>query len=174
MGTSLQIDEASEPAARALLHQCCGSRAWVEAMLARRPFGSTAGLLRAAHESWWSLGPHEWKEAFASHPKIGDRSSTGLPAREQAGVRRASEDMRSALADGNHAYLEKFGYIFIVCATGRSAAEMLAILRERLGHDPDREIRIAAGEQEKITAIRLEALQAPGSSSAHGGSGPNP
>lgn len=150
-----RVDGASEQDARALLHQCCGARAWVNAMIARRPFGSTAALLDAAGESWWSLSPDDWRAAFASHPKIGDRSSTGLPAKEQAGVRAASSDVLSALADGNRAYHEKFGYIFIVCATGKTAEEMLAILQQRLGNDPDQEIRIAAAEQEKINASRL-------------------
>src|SRR4029077_298098 len=97
-------------------------------MLARRPFADTASLYDASDEVWWSLGPADWGEAFAHHPRIGDRDA--LRARfaatrqwaegEQAGVRGAAEEVLTALAEGNEAYEERFGYIFIVCATGKS------------------------------------------------------
>ncbi len=158
-----RVDLAPTDKARELLRAACGSSRWVERMLFRRPFGSGDALLHAAREEWFALSENDWREAFSHHPKIGDRES--LPARfpathqlsaqEQAGVASASEHVLDALADGNRRYEEKFGYVFIVCATGKSAAEMLALLGERLQHAPQEEIRIAAEEQAKITAIRL-------------------
>lgn len=135
-------------------------------MLARRPFGSRDGLLATAREEWFALSPADWREAFAHHPKIGDRealrrrfaATRHLSATEQSGVNTASVDVLSALAEGNRAYEERFGYIFIVCATGRSAEEMLAMLRTRLDNDFDTEIRIAAQEQAQITELRLSQL----------------
>ena len=132
-------------------------------MLERRPFGSRDALLSAADEVWHALGTDDWHEAFAHHPKIGDRESLrqrfptthALSAREQAGVDSASDAILDALAEGNRRYEQKFGYIFIVCATGRSAEEMLAMLTARLGNDPVREIQVAAAEQAGITALRL-------------------
>jgi len=137
-------------------------------MLRRRPFANTGRLLAAAHEAWADLTQTDWLEAFSHHPKIGDRASLArrfpgtahLSSREQSGVDAAAADVLDALAEGNRAYEDKFGYIFIVCATGRSAAEMLEMLRARLGNDPAEEIRIAAGEQAKITELRLLGLGA--------------
>jgi 2-oxo-4-hydroxy-4-carboxy-5-ureidoimidazoline decarboxylase len=153
-----RIDRATDREARALLQQCCGSTAWVEAMVGRRPFGSAAALAEAADAAWWSLTPDHWKDAFSHHPKIGDRTSTGAPAREQSLVAQAPPDVLAALAAANEAYAARFGYIFIVCATGKTAEEMLALLQQRIGNAPDREIRIAAAEQDKITALRLQRL----------------
>jgi len=135
-------------------------------MLARRPFGSDDELRRAAHEVWTSLGPEDWKEAFSHHPKIGERNlnqarfaaTRALSEREQAGVRDAGEDVLAQLVSANREYESRFGYIFIVCASGKSAAEMLALLRARLPNSPEKEIQIAAAEQEKIMALRLEQL----------------
>jgi 2-oxo-4-hydroxy-4-carboxy-5-ureidoimidazoline decarboxylase len=120
----------------------------------------------AADEIWHSLSEADWKEAFARHPKIGDieslaekfQSTAALASKEQSGVIGASVTTLNALAEGNAAYESKFGYIFIVCATGKSAEEMLAMLNERLNNDPDAEIHIAAQEQAKITRLRLEKL----------------
>lgn len=136
---------------------------WVERMLARRPFGSLDALLRAAREEWFALSEPEWREAFSHHPMIGDREALrarfartrDLSLREQAGVDHAPDDMLDALAEANRAYLEKFGYIFIVCASGLSAGEMLARLQTRLGNTPETEIRLAAEEHAKITELRL-------------------
>lgn len=134
-------------------------------MLARRPFETRESLLGAARAEWFALTPADWVQAFADHPKIGDRDALALKfpethhlaSREQSGVSGASEDVLTALADSNAAYEEKFGYIFIVCATGLDAATMLARLRERLDNDPWTELRVAAEEQAKITALRLAA-----------------
>ena len=134
-------------------------------MLARRPFETPEALLGTARAEWFALAPTDWLQAFADHPRIGDRESLArkfpethhLASHEQAGVAGASEDVLTALADGNSAYEDKFGYIFIVCATGLDAETMLARLRERLDNDPWTELRIAAEEQAKITALRLAA-----------------
>jgi 2-oxo-4-hydroxy-4-carboxy-5-ureidoimidazoline decarboxylase len=151
-------------AARTALLRCCGSRRWADAMLARRPFASGDEVLQAADAIWAGLDRRDWLEAFAAHPRIGDLESlrkkfattADLASGEQAGVAGAGDDVIRALADGNREYEAKFGHIFIVCATGKTAAEMLAILRKRLPNDPDTELSIAAAEQAKITRLRLE------------------
>jgi 2-oxo-4-hydroxy-4-carboxy-5-ureidoimidazoline decarboxylase len=135
-------------------------------MLLRRPFGSRPALLTAAREEWFALAPDDWRDAFAHHPKIGDlgalrgrfAATAALAAREQAGVAGAPDAILEALAEGNRAYEQKFGFIFIVCAAGRSAGEMLDMLRARLRNDPRTELLIAAEEQAQITARRLEVL----------------
>jgi 2-oxo-4-hydroxy-4-carboxy-5-ureidoimidazoline decarboxylase len=152
--------------ARTALLRCCGSRRWAKAMTARRPFASGDEVLQTADAIWAGLDRADWLEAFAAHPRIGDLDSlrkrfattADWASGEQAGVARADEDLIRALADGNREYEAKFGHIFIVCATGKTAAEMLAILRERLPNDPDAELSIAAAEQAKITRLRLEKL----------------
>ena len=161
-----RLDLAPAGEARDLLRGCCGSRAWVERMVARRPFGSAEALIAAARQEWFALDRAGWLEAFTHHPKIGDTDSlrqrfartAHLSAREQAGVQGASDDVLDALAKENEAYLRKFGFIFIVCATGKSAAEMLDLLRQRLRNAPDVEISLAAEEQAKITELRLLKL----------------
>jgi 2-oxo-4-hydroxy-4-carboxy-5-ureidoimidazoline decarboxylase len=161
------IDRAAAVDARSLLARCCGSTRWVERMLAARPFGSQGALLAAARETWFALAPVDWLEAFGHHPKIGDRhglatrfaASGELAAREQRGVETASDAVLDELAAGNAAYERKFGYIFIVCATGKGADEMLALLRARLPNDPATEIHIAAEEQARITALRLQQMK---------------
>ena len=135
-------------------------------MLRRRPFGSNETLMAAARESWEDLTQTDWLEAFSHHPRIGDRASLArrfpdtahLSSREQSGVNGASGDVLDALADGNRAYQDKFGFIFIVCASGRSAAEMLEILHSRLTNSPAAELKAAADEQAKITALRLASI----------------
>lgn len=134
-------------------------------MLARRPFGSNVALLGAARLVWNALDQDDWLEAFAHHPQIGERDPAAAPAdtremsqSEQAGVADATPDVRKALDEGNREYALRFGYIFIVCAAGRSAESMLGDLRRRLQNDPATEIQIAAEEQANITALRLQAL----------------
>jgi len=177
-----RVDIASEDDARRRLSASCGSSTWVERMMQRRPFGSTDALLAAARDEWFALGEDDWREAFRHHPKIGDREAlrarSGVPAartlrggvvfphtahlsaQEQRGVSGAPDHILDALAEGNRKYEDTFGFIFIVCATGKSAAEMLGLLRARLPNPPDREIRIAASEQAKITELRLSAAGA--------------
>ena len=162
----LRLDSASEADARRLLTMCCGSKRWVDRMMARRPFASRIALQRAAAEEWNMLDPSDWREAFSHHPKIGDRESVEarLPAvralseQEQAGVSDAPAAILDALAEGNRRYEERFGYIFIVCATGKRAEEMLTLLHRRLPNDESIELRVAAMEQQKITALRLDGL----------------
>jgi 2-oxo-4-hydroxy-4-carboxy-5-ureidoimidazoline decarboxylase len=163
MARSHELDTASDADARALLTRACGASRWVDRMMARRPFGGDARLLRAARIEWFGLTEADWLEAFSHHPQIGDRAALAarfptthdLLAKEQAGVGRAGDEVLSALADANQAYLDRFGFIFIVCATGKTAEEMLQLLRDRLPHDRATELRIAAEEQAKITALRL-------------------
>jgi len=138
-------------------------------MLARWPFATLTDALTAGREEWFALTPDDWREAFTHHPKIGDRDTLRrrfpathqLSEREQSGVAGASDDVLDALAAANRAYEERFGYIFIVCATGKSANEMLAILNQRLGNEPAVEIGVAAEEQAKITALRITSTPPP-------------
>jgi 2-oxo-4-hydroxy-4-carboxy-5-ureidoimidazoline decarboxylase len=161
-----ELDAMPEGAAAALLAECCGSSRWVRAMVARRPFGRRERVRSAAEEIWRSLDPADWKEAFAHHPRIGEERSAapqGPQGRawsraEQAGMRQAGDQVRAALASANREYERRFGYGYLVCATGRTADELLAMARERLGNEPGRELAIAAEEQRKITALRLERL----------------
>jgi 2-oxo-4-hydroxy-4-carboxy-5-ureidoimidazoline decarboxylase len=154
--------------ARAAFGRCCGAVRWVEGMLEARPFRDEPHLYAAAEDAWNRLSPDDWREAFGHHPRIGDKdalrarfASTRDWARgEQAGALLASEEVVDALARENQAYEERFGHIFILCATGKTAAEMLDLLRARQGNDPSTELRIAAAEQAKITRLRLEKLLA--------------
>ena len=163
MGRSHELDAATDADARALLTRACGASRWVDRMMARRPFGGDARLLRAARIEWFGLTEVDWLEAFSHHPKIGDRASLAarfpathdLSSREQSAVNFASARVIEQLAEANQAYFERFGFIFIVCATGKSANEMLQLLRDRLVNDRATELRIAAEEQAKITALRL-------------------
>lgn len=148
------------------LLKCCGSKRWAERMSAERPFETVDDLIEKADLVWWSLQPGDWLEAFLSHPKIGEKkaaAATSIQSRqwseaEQAGIGEATNSTLATLAELNQKYEDKFGYIFIVCASGKSSDEMLAILRERLENDPDEELRIAAAEQAKITKLRLQKL----------------
>lgn len=157
--------------AEAELLACCGASRWARGMEARRPFGYVAELFTAADEIWRSLGPEDWVEAFSRHPQIGEKTaekqsksevrqhlSSGWSAEEQSGLQRNSADVIGRLAEGNRAYRQRFGYIFIVCATGKTAQEMLAILERRLQNDASAELTIAAEEQRQITRLRLEKL----------------
>lgn len=161
-----RLNALSAEAAFEALQRCCGATAWVQGMLAGRPFNDVPQLMQAAEEIWAGMTPHDILEAFQHHPRIGDieglrkkfASTATWASGEQAGVNQASEAVLQALAEGNRAYEARFGYIFIVCATGKSAGEMLAILQSRLPNSPALELKIAAGEQAKITRIRLEKL----------------
>jgi OHCU decarboxylase len=162
---SLSADEATDE-----LLQCCGSRRWAGQMADERPFSDPEELREKATDIWWSLDSHDWLEAFRSHPKIGENKPTvshetkdqlhsgarNWSEQEQAGVRNAKEETIGYLAQLNLEYEAKFGYIFIVCATGKSSEEMLTILRERLENDEAKELPIAAAEQAKITDLRLK------------------
>jgi 2-oxo-4-hydroxy-4-carboxy-5-ureidoimidazoline decarboxylase len=159
-----QIDNSQPEVAKEILRRANGSSRWIDLMMARRPFGSADALQSLARSEFLSLGEDDWLEAFAHHPKIGDRASLekrfpathDLSSKEQAGVGSARTDVIDALSEANETYLERFGFIFIVCATGKSAQEMLKMLRDRLSNDRATELRIAAEEQCKITALRLQ------------------
>lgn len=161
------LNAGSEAAARAALTRCCGSQRWVEGMLAARPFPDTASVYASAERVWSALGRADHLEAFSHHPKIGaDRAelahnfpaTADLSQAEQAGTAGADRQTVAALRQGNLAYAARFGFTFIVCATGKSAADMLALLQSRIGNSPDVELAIAAAEQAKITRLRLEKL----------------
>jgi OHCU decarboxylase len=144
--------------AEAQLLACCGSRQWAHRLAAERPFASADDLADAADRIWRSLPADDWLEAFAAHPRIGQSSSNAWARREQAGAKSASPETLANLADVNREYEERFGHIFIVCATGKSAAEMLAHAESRLHNDPQTELAIAAEEQRKIMRLRLAKL----------------
>ncbi len=161
-----EFNALPEANAREELMRCCGSTAWVSAMVRQRPFKNIGEMSGTADRIWENLSEKDWKEAFSHHPRIGDVN--GLRAKfastrawaegEQSGVRTTTDEVLHALAVGNVEYEKRFGYIFIVCATGKSAGEMLDFLNARIHHTPDREILIAAGEQAKITHLRLQKL----------------
>lgn len=161
-----ELDAMQENEAAALLAECCGASRWVARMVARRPFGSVAAALSVAHDAWESLGVSDWMEAFARHPRIGERMGAVAQGErgntwsrgEQSGVDRARDEVRDELAQMNREYEDRFGYIYIVCAAGKTAREMLALARERLHNDPAMEIRVAAEEQRKIMQLRLGKL----------------
>jgi OHCU decarboxylase len=152
--------------AKAEFLKCCGSNNWARRMAAECPFMSLNQLLESADRVWWSLDPRDWLEAFQSHPKIGEKKAAAATAAEaqrwsedeQSGTRNSAAETMTALAKLNRVYEEKFGYIFIVCASGKSSEEMLAILRQRLENDTDEELLSAAAEQAKITQLRLRRV----------------
>lgn len=160
------LNNLGEEPARDALMRVCGARWWCEQVAAARPFASEAALFAAADEAF-SRMPHDaWLEAFAAHPMIGDVESLRMKfagnrewsAGEQSGVAEAEDTVLERLVAGNREYRDRFGYIFIVCATGKSAAEMLALLEARLTNDEDTELGVASGEQQKITYLRLAKL----------------
>jgi 2-oxo-4-hydroxy-4-carboxy-5-ureidoimidazoline decarboxylase len=148
---------------------CCGSSAWASELASRRPLEDELSLVRASDEIWNHLGTEDWMEAFSKHPRIGAGSappgaaaqSAAWSAQEQHGVSAAEAAVQSALAEANRDYERRFERVFIVCATGKSAAEMLDILRQRLENDDATELRQAAEEQRKITHIRLKKWLSP-------------
>lgn len=162
-----ELDAMPDSRAAESLRACCGAPAWISAMLSRRPFRTREALIRAADEEWSKLGPTDWLAAFAHHPRLGERkaaapdvskSASAWSEGEQAGTKAAPAQVAAALAEANRAYEARFGFIFILCATGVSATEMLAALERRLDNDHEVEQRIAAEEQRKITKLRLEKL----------------
>ena len=161
-----QFNELTTAAVMEQLMLCCGAARWVIRLAARRPFANLDQLRQTADKLWWALEPVDWREAFSHHPKIGDLASLRTKfattekwaVSEQGAVRGATEELLTELAAGNAAYEAKFGYIFIVCATGKSAEEMLALLKQRLPNEPAIELRIAAEEQRKIMQLRLTKL----------------
>jgi 2-oxo-4-hydroxy-4-carboxy-5-ureidoimidazoline decarboxylase len=164
-----ELNALSPEDASKALERCCGSTRWLSTMVALRPFPDAETLLSAASQVWNKLNNADWIAAFQHHPRIGDAdalrkkfaATREWATAEQAGTAGAPEETLKALAEENKAYENKFGYTFVVSATGKSADEILAILRSRLPNELSHEIRIAAVEQEKITRLRLEKLLAP-------------
>lgn len=145
---------------------CCGASQWVEHMTDSRPFQNKDELFDSVENIWFSLDRQDWLEAFSHHPKIGDLESlrtkfqktAELAESEQKGMSAVSENILRKMAEGNQLYEDRFGYIFIVCASGKSAEEMLTLLQTRLENNPETELLIAAREQNKIIRLRLEKL----------------
>jgi OHCU decarboxylase len=162
------LNSLSNSEADAELLKCCGSHKWARLMASARPFDRREDLLARADSVWWSLNAEDWFEAFRAHPKIGEQKAAATQSQqarswsvqEQSSVAEATDETRIALAEGNREYEERFGFIYIVCATGKTSAEMLTILRQRLRNEPETELRVAAEEQRKITRLRLEKLLA--------------
>jgi 2-oxo-4-hydroxy-4-carboxy-5-ureidoimidazoline decarboxylase len=158
---NLSIDQAREE-----FFKCCGSTKWAEQLANKRPFKNKEELINISDSIWSACSEQDGLEAFTHHPKIGDlkslekkfASTKEWAGGEQSGVNTATQDTLIALAKGNEAYEKKFGYIFIVCATGKTANEMLTLLNVRLKNDAATELKIAMNEQNKITHIRLEKL----------------
>lgn len=146
--------------------KCCGSTRWAREMTDVRPFADVDRLFEEADGIWWSLSEQDWLEAFRAHPKIGEQKAAAAQSeqarnwskQEQSGIERAAIETQAALAEENQEYEKRFGFIFIVCATGKSFDEMLAIMNSRLPNDPKTELPVAAEEQRKITRLRLEKL----------------
>lgn len=173
------LNALSREAAEQALLRCCGSQRWAREMAARRPWPNLEALAEEADKIWRGLATVDHLQAFAAHPRIGEPGKAGgageageageagrddtrerWASQEQSRVTSADDDVRERLAAANDGYQARFGFIFIVCATGKSAEEMLVIVDERLKHSPEEELRIAAEEQCKITRLRLEKLLA--------------
>ncbi|MDQ3083090.1 MAG: 2-oxo-4-hydroxy-4-carboxy-5-ureidoimidazoline decarboxylase, partial [Gemmatimonadota bacterium] len=135
--------------AAGVFRACCGSSHWVNGMVRRRPFSSVEAMLNASDEEWQSTSQADWHEAFAHHPRIGDRTVSGWAGGEQARALSAEESLQEELAKVNQEYENHFGHMYIVCASGRTAEEMLIDARARINNDPATELRIAAAEQHK-------------------------
>jgi 2-oxo-4-hydroxy-4-carboxy-5-ureidoimidazoline decarboxylase len=160
------LNSLDAAAARDELLRCCGSKRWASELVQVRPFADIQSLLSASDRIWSRTEKVDWLEAFKHHPRIGDIgslrakfvSTSQWAEQEQKGAQGASEQTLQALAAGNQAYEARFGHIFLVCATGKSADEMLSLLNERMKNTPSDELQIAAAEQNKITHLRLEKL----------------
>jgi allantoicase len=165
------LNAMNDASLRPALTNCCGSPAWVDRMVAARPFDELDDLFTKADHVWRSLRREDWLESFTHHPRIGEGARVAAQSpdahrwsAEEQGAHTLQHDtdehrrLLAGLAEANRAYEERFGYVFVVCATGRTSEEMLAMLRERLRSDPDVELETAVGEQAKITRLRLEKL----------------
>lgn len=159
-----ELNKAPEATARAELEQCCAAPTWITTMVQYRPFADMTALQQAAKYSFDQLSDNDWLSAFAAHPMIGDIQSlrakyantAAQAAGEQSATQSAPEPVLAELAEANKHYAEKFGFIFIVFASGKTAEQMLALLQARLPNNKETELQIAANEQRKITALRLE------------------
>jgi OHCU decarboxylase len=136
------------------------SRKWAERVAGGRPYGDFAELLTACESAWKELAPADWLAAFAAHPRIGESGGHAPESsdREQSGVRSAPAEMMVALAEQNRRYEARFGYVFLISASGRTAGEILTAFRQRMRNDPAAELVVAADEHRKITRLRLERM----------------
>ncbi len=163
-----RLNQMARAQAAKALQDCCGSKKWVEQVLARRPFCDAGGLYDASDDAWSALKRKDWLAAFRAHPAIGGKKAAAKQseaarrwsAGEQSVAQKASPDTLAVLAAANQAYQATFGHVFLICATEKTSDEILKSLKERLGNDPEVELRIAADEQKKITRLRLEKLLA--------------
>ena len=159
-----QLNLLHELQAERRLLACCGSHAWARGVAAARPYYTFNELLATSDRVWSQLAPDDWREAFSHHPRIGDSASSARNTaehwseREQARARGGSATTLAELAELNAEYEDRFGYVFLICATGKTADEILERARERLNNDPDTELRVAAEEQRLITHLRLRRL----------------
>ena len=155
-------NDAGEASARDAMLACCSAKRWAQSMVALRPFETVETLSQTADEIWSTMEEADWMEAFSSHPRIGERKVAPQPSRsaawseqEQSGASGIANNVLAQLAEGNATYEQRFGFTYIVCATGKSADEMLGILERRLANDRAAELREAAEQQRQITQIRL-------------------
>ncbi|MFT6924947.1 MAG: 2-oxo-4-hydroxy-4-carboxy-5-ureidoimidazoline decarboxylase [Psychromonas sp.] len=161
-----EINSANLAQAYALLENCCCAPNWVESMLSARPFADSIALLTASEKSFLQLTKNDYLAAFAGHPQIGDlttllakyANTSDSAGHEQAGMSDAEKSVVEEMHNLNQQYLQKFGFIFIVCASGKSAPQMLELIKKRISNDSLNELNIAANEQAKITTLRLEKL----------------
>ena len=161
-----QFNLLPQPQAFSALESCCVAKNWVDAMLDLRPFADLPALYQSAESIWEKCAEADYLAAFEGHPRIGDvatlkakyQHTAGMAGHEQQGMSQADEQLLHRMKQRNDDYFDKFGFIFIVCASGKSAQEMLEILESRIGNDYKTELAIAANEQMKITQIRLEKL----------------
>lgn len=164
--TISELNGLEPTSALAELNKCCGSARWAESTLKMRPFEKLEDLLFASDKAWSSCTVNDQLEAFSHHPKIGDVKSLQekfattkhWAGKEQSGVAEASTKVIERLAELNTLYEDRFGFIFIICASGQTANAMLAALEQRVQNNYDEELRIAAAEQHKITDIRLKKM----------------
>ncbi|MFB9323241.1 2-oxo-4-hydroxy-4-carboxy-5-ureidoimidazoline decarboxylase [Cryptosporangium minutisporangium] len=158
------LNAVDSDAAAAMLHPCCASTAWARAVVADRPYPDLDALIAASDPVVYGLSWADVEEALAAHPRIGDRPKVAATTEkrwsqgEQAGVADADAEVLAALADGNAAYEARFGHVYLVCASGKSAEELLGILQDRLDNDPAHERDVVRGELAAITRLRLEKL----------------
>lgn len=158
------FQQLPEKEATAGLLRCCGCQEWARKVLEKRPYSSREAFLNEIESIWFSLDESCWREAFDHHPRIGDIEnlkkkfprSHDLSSQEQSGLDGAGDEALQKLAQGNKDYEEKFGHLFLVCASGKTAAEMLEILENRMQNSPEKEMKVAIGEQNKITRLRVE------------------
>ena len=159
------LNTLSEAEFREALHKCCGALRWVAGMWAGRPFPDAATLHEQADAVWGQMGEADWLEAFAAHPRIGAskppevaQNTASWTSREQSGMQSADEILKAEMATKNAEYEQRFGFIYIVCASGKSAPELLEILSRRLNSNRQSELQTAAQEQIRITHLRLDKL----------------